>query len=397
MKKFHIQGRTLAMLAVLAPLLILFIYVALRSGPLAPVPVVVTTAEDRAIRPSLFGIGTVESRYTYRIGPTQAGRVLRLDVDVGDRVRAGQVLGEMDAVDLDDRVAALDAALKRTAAQVAAAEAQTREAEARKAHAGMQAQRYDNLLQARTVSEEARDAKQQERQVFDAGHEAALANLEAARQERARIGAERDALIQQRDNLRLVAPADGLVVLRDAEPGTTVVAGRTVIELVDPESLWINVRFDQASAAGLQAGLPGQIGLRSRDGRVLAGRVLRVEPLADPVTEELLAKVAFDSVPEPLPAIGELAEVTVALPAQPVRPTLPNACVVRSDGRLGVWLVEDGSLRFSPVQTGASDLDGRIQILDGIEPGARVVLYSRRALAARDRIHIVDHLPGTPQ
>jgi RND family efflux transporter MFP subunit len=397
MKKFHVQGRTLAMVAVLAPLLILFVYVALRSGPLAPVPVVVTPVENRAIQPSLFGIGTVESRYAYRIGPTQAGRVLRLDVDVGDRVRAGQVLGEMDAVDLDDRVAALDAALKRTAAQVAAAEAQTRDAEARKTHAGIQAQRYDNLLQARTVSEEARDAKQQDRQVFDAGHEAALANLEAARQERTRIGAERAALIQQRANLRLVAPADGLVVLRDAEPGTTVVAGRTVIELVDPESLWIHVRFDQASAAGLQAGLPGQIGLRSRDSQILPGRVLRVEPLADPVTEELLAKVAFDSVPEPLPAIGELAEVTVALPAQPVRPTLPNACVLRVGGQLGVWLVEDGALRFSPVQTGARDLDGRIQILDGIGPDARVVLYSRRALAARDRIQIVDHLPGTPR
>jgi len=52
------NGRTLALIAVLVPLLILFIYVALRSGPLAPIPVTVTTVENRAIAPALFGIGT---------------------------------------------------------------------------------------------------------------------------------------------------------------------------------------------------------------------------------------------------------------------------------------------------------------------------------------------------
>ncbi|HAL91589.1 MAG TPA: efflux transporter periplasmic adaptor subunit [Verrucomicrobia bacterium] len=397
MKRFHVQGRTLAMIAVLAPLLILFVYVALRSGPMAPVPVTVTTVEDHAIQPALFGIGTVESRYTYRIGPTLAGRVKRLDVDVGDTVRAGQVLGEMDPVDLDDRVAALDAALKRAAAQVVAAEAQIRDAEARKTYAGTQAHRYKELLQARTVSEESLDAKQQEQQVSEAGLASAQANLEAARQERTRIGAELAALTKQRANLRLIAPADGLVVTRDAEPGTTVVAGQPVIEAVDPGSLWINVRFDQASASGLRAGLPGHIVLRSQGGQDVAGRVLRVEPLADSVTEEILAKVAFDSVPEPLPPIGELAEVTVALPARPTGSTLPNACVLRVNGHLGVWRIEDGTLRFSPVTVGARDLDGRIQILDGLKPHDRVVVHSRRALTARDRIQIADHLYGEPR
>jgi multidrug efflux pump subunit AcrA (membrane-fusion protein) len=93
MKRFHIQSRSLVMLAVLVPLLLVFGYVALRSGPLAPVPVTVTRVENHAVMPSLFGIGTVEARYTYRIGPTLAGRVLRVNVDVGDKVGAGQVLG----------------------------------------------------------------------------------------------------------------------------------------------------------------------------------------------------------------------------------------------------------------------------------------------------------------
>ena len=96
MSRLGISGRTLALIAVLVPLAALFVWVALRSGPLAPVPVTVVEVANRSIAPALFGIGTVEARYTHRIGPTAAGRVLRVDVQVGDRVAAGQSIGEMD-------------------------------------------------------------------------------------------------------------------------------------------------------------------------------------------------------------------------------------------------------------------------------------------------------------
>nr|WP_296482209.1 hypothetical protein [Rhodoferax sp.] len=72
MKNLPLLGRTLALVAVIVPLIALFIYVGLRSGPLAPVAVTVVTVESRAATPALFGIGTVEARYTYKIGPTPA-------------------------------------------------------------------------------------------------------------------------------------------------------------------------------------------------------------------------------------------------------------------------------------------------------------------------------------
>ena len=90
MKFLPVNRRILALLAVIIPLLVLLIYVALRSGPLAPIPVTVVTVESRSIAPVLFGIGTVEARYTYRIGPTVAGRIKRVLVQVGDGVQAGQ-------------------------------------------------------------------------------------------------------------------------------------------------------------------------------------------------------------------------------------------------------------------------------------------------------------------
>lgn len=380
MKHLPLQGRTLAILAVIVPLLVLFIYVVLRSGPLAPVAVTVAKVESRQIMPSLFGVGTVEARYTYKIGPTFAGRVQRLDVNVGDSVKAGQVLGEMDPVDLDDRVRSQLSVFKR-------AEAVLRDVGARQAYAQTQAQRYEQLLAVRSTSEEILTTKRQELQIADAA-------LAAARADLARARSDFKALVAQRSNLRLIAPVNGVVAVRDTDPGSTIVAGQAVVEVIDPKSLWINVRFDQISASGLAAGLPARIVLRSRNGLSLQGRVLRVELKADAVTEETLAKVVFDGPPQPLPPIGELAEVTVDLSKLPAAPVIPNAAVRRDGDKLGVWKIVDGDLQFTPVKLGASDLDGRVQVREGLKTGELVVMYSEKALSLRSRIHVVEHIPG---
>ena len=383
MKRLPLQSRTLALLAVIVPLLVLFIYVALRSGPLAPVAVTVETIETKSITPALFGIGSVEARYTYKIGPTVAGRVQRLDVHVGDQVKAGQVLGEMDPVDLDDRIRSQESTFKR-------AEAAVREAKARQVYAQTQARRYQQLFVVRSTSEEIVTTKQQELQIAEAV-------LSAAHEDVARTRSDWGALVAQRSNLQLITPVNGVVTMRDTDPGTTIVTGQTVVEVIDPKSLWINVRFDQISASGLAAGLPARIVLRSRNGQTLIGRVLRVEPKADAVTEEMLAKVIFDTQLESLPPVGELAEVTVDLPSLPAAPVIPNAAIHRENDRLGVWQVMNGDLRFTPVKLGASDLDGLIQVNEGLKNGDQVVVYSEKALTTRSRIHVAEHIPGVSQ
>jgi len=380
MKYLPLQRRTVAVLGVVVPLLALLVYVALRSGPLAPVAVTVATVQSQALSPALFGIGTVDARYTYRIGPTVAGRLQRLDVDVGDRVMAGQVLGEMDPVDLDERIRSQESALQR-------AQAAQREADARQAFASAQAVRYQQLVAARLISEEVAAAKQQELQIADAA-------VSAAREEIARARSDREAVQAQRSNLRLIAPVDGVVALRHADPGTTVVAGQAVIDVIEPDRLWITVRFDQIRATGLAVGLPARIALRSQAGQTLRGHVARVETMADAVTEETLAKVSFDSLPEPMPPIGELTEVTVDLPALAAMPTIPNAAIRREGNRLGVWQIVDGALQFAPVILGREDLDGQVQVREGLNVGDQVVVFSEKSLTARSAIHVVERIAG---
>jgi len=389
-----LHARSLALAAVLMVLIGALAFVALRTGPMAPIPVMLVTVESQAITPALFGIGTVEARRTHKIGPTYAGRVRRVEVQAGDRVKAGQLLGEMDPIDLDDKLGAQDAALKRASAALLAGEAQIQEVSARKAYAEAQAKRYEQLWAARAVSQEGIDAKRQELQVALSSLAAARANLEASRQDLTRLRADRDGLARQRGNLRLLSPVDGLVARRNADPGTTVVAGQSVIEVVEPGSVWVNVRFDQQRARGLQAGLAARIVLRSQTGEPIAGLVSRVEPYADAVTEETLAKIEFKQAPASLPPLGELVEVTVALPAHKAMPVVPNASVQRVDGKLGVWVVDGNGLRFAPVTLGVADLEGRTQVLQGLRGGERVVSYSHKTLSANSRYKVVDQIAG---
>ena len=374
-------------------LLLAFGWVALRSGPLAPIQVTVTQVAKGEVSPALFGIGTVEARRAYLIGPTAAGRVGRVLVDVGDTVQAGQLLAEMDPVDLDRRVASAAAAAQRGRSAVAAAQAQVHDAKSRQELAASEARRYVGLGQKGFISQSVVDGKLQQQQSADAQFAAAESTLTGARQDLARLDADREGVKQQRENVRLNAPTDGVVTSRDAEPGTTVVAGQAVLKLQEPGSLWVTVRLDQGRSAGLRAGLPAEITLRSNPRKSFAGKVVRVEPNSDSVTEERIAQVAFDLMPQGV-STGEMAEVTLHLPALGDTLLIPNASLRYRGAQAGVWLRADGHLRFAPVKTGAEGLDGKVQIIDGLKAGDEIVVYSERDLDDGSRIKVVSSLIG---
>lgn len=393
MKLTGLISRRLGLWLLALALLGLFAMVVVRAGPLAPVRVTVVTIGQGTIRPALFGIGTVEAQRSYLVGPTTAGRVRRVLVDVGATVRAGQLLAEMDPVDLDERIGALAASVARANSAILAAEAQQQDAGARHRLAAANTRRYLDLGEKKFVSPSAVEIKQQEQISAAAGIDVAVANLAAARQELQRLQAEKAGLGQQRQNIRLLAPAYGVITARDAEAGSTVVAGQAVIRLVEPGSLWVRVRLDQARSRGLALGLPAEIALRSNISQALPGKVARLELVSDSVTEERVVQVAFDQIPGGV-ALGELAEVSLKLPATENALLLPNASIKRQGEHSGVWVLGDGKIGFVPVKLGASSLDGQVQVLDGLSAGTQVIVHSEKELAAGSRIKVVDSLVG---
>lgn len=289
------------------------------KGPLGPPKVTVAKAHKENLKPAVFGIGTVEARLSYTVGPTQAGRLLSALADHGDLVKAGQVLGEIDPVDLDQKLQSASAAVAKAQSAMAVSEAQVRDTYSRNALAQTNAKRYNDLLAAQAISAELTDSKQNEANAAQAAYDSAQASLAAAQKEIERAASDQNAILSQRTNLQLISPVNGIIVSRDAEPGTTVVAGQSVFHLVDPATLWVRTRIDQSRFYGIAIGQPASIVLRSRQDAPLVGKVTRLEVQGDNVTEERFVDVAFSDLAGLIP-LGELAEVTIDLP--PVADTL---------------------------------------------------------------------------
>jgi len=382
MPDFLKQKTLLAVFITIAVLAAAFIWVLLSSGPLAKVKIVIAQVQEQQLEPALFGIGTVAARHTYRVASNTVGRATTLNVDVGDSVEAGDVLGIIDTVDLDEKINAQEALVLRNQSQLS-------EAQAHQDYTQKQAQRYNTLLPSRSISEELAAAKQ---------HELTLARskTQSAVSELARAQAELLALQAVQADRYLRAPVAGLIIARHSDQGATVLAGQTVFELIDPQQLWVDVRFDQAGSMLLAEQQAAQIILRSQELNPYSGTVARLEWLADAVTEERRAKVVFAQQPKPSPSIGELAEVTVQLPQLAKAPVISNAAIIRKNGQLGVWLIEDQQPVFQPVSIGRSDLSGNVQILNGLSTGQQVVLYSSKPLTANSRIKPVQQLIDTP-
>jgi HlyD family secretion protein len=380
------QRRTLlAFVAGVVAFVAAFVWLLTTHGPLAPVGVETGSAARADLRPTVFGIGTVEARLSYDVGPTSPGRVLRVFVDQGDEVKAGQLLAAMDPVDLDRRIQAAESARARSRQAVQAADAQVAEAGSRAQLARVSRDRDQELFRDHLISQQGLDNSTYAAEAAEAALVAARANAAAATEDGARLEAELRGAGSVRDNLKLVSPVDGVVVSRDAEPGTTVVAGQTVLRLVYPGSLWVRSRVDQSRAQGVHVGQSAQISLRSAPDTPLPGRVARVDLQSDPVTEERVVSVSFDQPPDRL-YLGELAEVTIQLPGQSGVLTVPSAAIVRQGGQTGVWQAVDGRARFTPVSIGSQDHPGVTQIRSGLTEGERIIVYSAALLTDGVRV-----------
>ena len=155
-------------------------WLATSQGPLAPTRVTLAKVQLGPLLESTFGIGTVEARRSYALGPTTASRVARVLVDQGDAVAAGQLLAELHPVDLDDRVASGRIVAQRAASAVRAAQAELVAAQSRALVAVASARRSAELRARGFFSQEATDAKQQEANVATAVADATAAQLAAA-------------------------------------------------------------------------------------------------------------------------------------------------------------------------------------------------------------------------
>lgn len=376
----------------LATLLIsIFAWVVLTQGPLAPVKVTSEKIQMGNLAAEVFGIGLVEARHNYNISAVMTGRIKKLLVDQGDHVKAGQVVAELDPIDLDEKLASSRLMAERSANSIKVAEAQLVQAQSQGKTLSSTYKRYSELHAKGFVSQEMLDARLNEKTAALAALDAATASLAAAKRDYAKAQSDAAGMGNLRDQTKLVSPVNGIVTAKLLEQGATVVPGQTVLQVIAPSDLWIKTRIDQKQSGAIRVGQKADIVLRSQPKISVPGTVERIDLISDTITEERIVNISF-AAPELNASLGEYAEVTIKLPVQEKARAIPTAAVKRINQQDGVWVLQNSRAKFRPVTTGISTLDGRTQILDGLGDGDEVIIYSQQVIKEDLKLKVVPEI-----
>ncbi len=329
------------------------------------------TEEVRSVRTVVAAAGTTDARYTYagevrprfesNLGFRVAGKIEQRKVNIGDRVRQGELLLQLDPADL-----ALNEASSR--ATVAAQEAQFAVEKA-------DLERYRKLLDTGFISKAEFD-RQQTR--FTAA-EAQLASVRA----QARVSGNQTGYAQLR------ADADGVITAIDAEVGQVVAAGQTIVRLARAGTMEVAANVPEQLLGSLKAGAPVTVMLWTVAGRDFAGRIRELASSADPATRTYALRVTVDA-PPPEMQLGMTASVRIPGPAQPSLIHLPLTAYVEQQGVHGVWVFDEaGSIvRFRPVRLAGFDGNSAL-IGEGLQPGERVVTAGAPLLREGQKVRLM--------
>lgn len=355
----------------------------------APVQLEVVRPVEK-VTVSVFGLGTVEARVASAAGFESGGTVTELLADHGDAVEAGEVLARLDDAEQLARLARATAAVESAAAAVKAAESTVAKARAVVVQRRQNDDRVQTLFARRTVSAEAADEARMQKLSAEADLGVALSNVDVARAalSEARAQHQFEQIVLDQHILR--APFDGVVFDRRKELGAVVAPGEPVFALVDPDSVWLRAYVDEARAGDVRVGQSARIKLRSLPHQVFDGHVARIGIESDRVSEERRVYVTCDGCPPDF-HLGEQAEVLITTAELENALLVPEAAVQHYDGHQGlVWTVEHGRLRQRWVTFGHRTLDARLQIVDGLPNGARVVSAAVERGREGRRANIVD-------
>jgi RND family efflux transporter MFP subunit len=370
------------------------------AGTAGAVPLLALGARDvRAVRVArgavaleAAGTGAIESRRTVAIGFEVTGRIARVRVDQGDRVKAGDEIASLDdeAFRADADVAAEDARLAEAAlARLGAEEAR---GEAVRAGAEAHVARVRALFAKGMSSQEELEGAEERLKVALADR----ASAEAARLEgERRLASARRVLERARAVLaRTVAraPFDGVILRREREGGDVAVPGAAVVRLADAGDLWASAWVDETFLDRLKPDLPARVVLRSAPDRPLEGRVARIGREVDRETRELLVDVRVDGLPDRI-ALGQRADVRIEVGRVDGVLRVPADALAHEDGRAGAFVLDDGRARFRPIELGARGRDA-VEALRGLNAGEEVLVSADGSpLADGERVNVAADEP----
>jgi len=307
-----------------------------------------------------------ESRLSFRVG----GKMLKRAVDLGDTVKPGQVLAQLDPQDLR---------LGQDAARATVAVAQ-----AAYDQNAADFKRYKDLHDQGFIGPAELDRR-------DAALKTARAQLDQAKAQSSVQG-------NQASYAVLLADASGVITGVDAEPGMVVSAGTPVLRLAHdgPRDVVFSVPEDKVGLVKAMAVQPGRFKVRlwGADAPALPATIREISAAADPVTRTFLIKADVGSASGM--RLGQTATVAMELPQVAGVTKLPLSALREEQGKSTVWLVDRGNMTVKSQIVTLAGADGNEAVItSGLVPGQVVVTAGVHVLSPGQKVKFyVD--PGAP-
>jgi RND family efflux transporter MFP subunit len=336
--------------------------------------------------------GNVQAFTDSPIYARSSGYLKQWNVDIGGRVKAGQVLATIEAPELDQQVQQAKATIQQTRASLDQAIANQQQGKANEELARVNADRWRALVAKGAVS-------RQENDQYQAQYQAQVANLNALEQAiaaaRSNIAAAQANLgrLQEMQGYEIVrAPFDGIVTARNIDIGALINAGnggaaQELFHMASTSKLRVYVSVPQADSRAAAPGLKSYLTLSEFPGRRFPGELVRTSGAIDQATRTLLTEVDVDNASGELRP-GAYAEVHLMIPEGSRSLILPvNVLMFRSEG-LRVGVVRDGKAELLPVVLG-KDYGNEVEVVSGINEDDLVIANPPDSLASGAPVQIV--------
>ncbi len=295
------------------------------------------------------GIGNVNALNIYSITAQTGGEILQILTDEGRLVKKGDLLIVMDGVDLPQQLETANADCQKAGYEVKALQADLKNQEAQRTLLQITFSRYKKLYKQGFVALAEYDKSLAELRGIQAAITATTSRIEASQSAVVAALKHVDALQKKIDRLHVYSPADGYVISKDAEIAQYVQPSSTILKIVDPASLWVEVKIDERISAQVKTSQKASIILRSQPGKQYKGVVKRIDAMTDPITLERTINVAFEFLPKPF-FINEQAQVSINVRQYDNVVKVPLTAVVQRSGETGMWVVRNGRAHFSVIK-----------------------------------------------
>jgi RND family efflux transporter MFP subunit len=301
------------------------------------------------------------------------GYLKRRLADLGDRVRAGQVLAEIDAPELDQQIQQADAAVEQAQAAVEQAQANLLQGKANRDLARITAERLQTLTERGITPQQDRDQAQAQLAAQDATVQATEKAIVAQRSNLAAARANAARLRSVDGYRKVTAPFDGVITQRNVDVGALVSTGNTLLyRIAQTATLRTYVNVPQSSVSAVHVGQTASLRLADFPGRTFTGRVARMARALDPSSRTMLVEVDVPNADGSLLA-GSFADVElVGSRANPPIVVPASALVFRADGAQLAVVRPDNTVHLQKVNVGR-DYGDRLEILSGVDEGTTIV------------------------